>query len=299
MEIWPNFFIVGAAKAGTTSLNMYLSQNPEIFMSKRKEPNYFSASTIPDDVPNRKPIRDKNQYLELFKDVKNEKIIGESSTSYLADPDAANLIYNIAPNAKIIIMLRDPVERAFSNYLMLKGKKRISLSFHEQLQAEFNQRDSLEEDIKLDIGFYSQHIKKYQEIFGLNQVKVIIFEEFIKDYKTTVNEILQFLGLEPSDDIVKEHAFNAYSEIRGPISQKIIKSKTISKIINKILPATNKRILREKYLFKKQPKPKMSKDDGILLQKFYQEDVNNLEKLLGRKFPWKWFSESDMSEIKK
>jgi len=293
-EIWPNFFIVGAAKAGTTSLNMYLTQNPEIFMSKRKEPDYFSASTIPENIAARKPIRKQSQYLELFRNVKNEKIIGESSTSYLADPEAPKLIHKIAPNAKIIIMLRDPVERAFSHYLMLMGKNRINVSFHEQLQAEFNQRDSLEESIKLNIGLYPQHIKKYQEIFGLNQVKIIIFEEFIKDINAAVNKILPFLELNTRDDIIKAHVYNPYSKIRGPISQQIFKNSVISKIATKILPVTNKRILRDKLLFKKLPKPKLPKEDGMLLQKFYQEEVNNLEKILGRKLPWRWFDESQI-----
>ena len=108
LERWPNFFIVGAPKAGTSSLYAYLNEIPGIFMSPKKEPNYFSENTIPNDHPI-KPIRDKKKYLELFKGVKGEKIIGEASTSYLADPEAPKLIHEACPDAKILISLRDPV----------------------------------------------------------------------------------------------------------------------------------------------------------------------------------------------
>ena len=131
MEKWPNLFIVGAPKAGTTSLHEYFEKKiPGIFMSDVKEPYYFCKTLIPIDHYIT-PIRDKKKYLELFEKSKTEKIIGESSVWYLSDPDASSLIYQKVPNAKIIIMLRDPVERAFSHYLMLEGRKKFeSLSFH-------------------------------------------------------------------------------------------------------------------------------------------------------------------------
>ena len=117
MKNWPNFYIVGAPKAGTTSMYEYLKNVPGIYMSAIKEPNYFSINTVPDNHPVLKPIRDKMKYLSLFDDVTNEKIIGEASPDYLPDPDAPHLIHQVAPHAHIVIILRDPVERAFSDYL--------------------------------------------------------------------------------------------------------------------------------------------------------------------------------------
>ncbi|MEX0656428.1 MAG: sulfotransferase domain-containing protein, partial [Nitrosopumilaceae archaeon] len=117
-ELWPNFFIVGADKAGTSSLYAYLMNIPGIFMSRYKEPNYFSTMTFGDNHDLR-PIRDKKKYLELFKNVKNEKIVGEASPSYLGDKEAPKLIHKVSPEAKILICLRDPVERVYSHYLML------------------------------------------------------------------------------------------------------------------------------------------------------------------------------------
>ena len=111
-EIWPNFLIVGAQKSGTTSLFHYLRRHPKIFLSPIKEPAYFSKYRGSVPFKNKKPT--KEQYLELFQNVKDESAIGEVSTPYLFDQDSATNIYKTIPNAKIIIILRDPTERAYS-----------------------------------------------------------------------------------------------------------------------------------------------------------------------------------------
>ena len=132
-EKWPNLFIVGAPKAGTSSLYEYLKKIPGIYMSPIKEPHYFDIQTIP---TNHKlnPIRDKKKYLSLFKKVKDEKIVGEASPGYLSDPQAPKLIHQVSPNARIIISLRNPVQRAFSEYLMYVNYGKLTTTFHDQLQ---------------------------------------------------------------------------------------------------------------------------------------------------------------------
>lgn len=117
MEKWPNFFLVGVSKAGTTSLYNHLKDVPEIFMSPRKESHYFSRKILPINHSER-PIRNKKKYLKLFKNVSQEPIIGDASATHLSDPDAPKLIHEISPHAKILISLRDPVDRAYSAYLM-------------------------------------------------------------------------------------------------------------------------------------------------------------------------------------
>ena len=150
MDRWPNFFIVGADKAGTSSLYSYFKEIPEIFMSPIKEPNYFSVKTMPQNgLLN--TIRDKKKYLALFKNVKNEKILGEASPSYLADPEAANLIHQVSPRSKILISLRDPAERIFSHYLMLKRLQIIKSSLYSEIQVELNK----EEDKKITSYFFT------------------------------------------------------------------------------------------------------------------------------------------------
>jgi len=127
MEKWPNFFIVGAAKAGTSSLFRYLKEIPGIYMPEFKEPHFFAPN--PPKYDNYKPMQDKTKYLDLFKESTSEKMIGEASASYLRNPESPKLIHSTIPDAKIIISLRDPVERAFSHYLYKIRFNNETLSF--------------------------------------------------------------------------------------------------------------------------------------------------------------------------
>jgi len=128
MDVWPNFFIVGAAKAGTTSLYSYLDATPGVYMSSVKEPAFFR--TTKSSRQNITKIHDKSKYLKLFNGVTDEKAIGEASPSYLRDPETPKLIHDVVPDARIIILLRDPVQRAFSAYLMRDSKGLSNQTFH-------------------------------------------------------------------------------------------------------------------------------------------------------------------------
>jgi len=119
LEKWPNFFIVGVPRAATTSLDDLLKRSEGVFMPSHKEPHYFSS--IESSILYPPPIRDKKKYLALFKKAPEGALIGESSTSYSWDPTSAKSIHQIVPEAKIIISLRDPVERAYSHYLLRIG----------------------------------------------------------------------------------------------------------------------------------------------------------------------------------
>jgi len=286
---WPNLFLVGAAKAGTTTLYNYLYNIPEIFVSRKKEPNYFCVNIIPDNYFV-KPIRDKTVYFKLFEKATDEKFIAEGSVAYLSDPEAPKLIYEVSPNSKIIISLRDPVERVFSEYLMFVRLGHFKLSFHEQLQLELAHKvDKSRPNLGLFHGFYFEHVRRYLDTFGQDQVKIIIFEEFVKNIKNVLEDILKFLGISSSINNFKEKSYNPYSVTRGPIAKQILRSTTLSKIANKVMSTEEKSLLIEKFLTKKQPKPKITENDREILINYYRNDVSKLEKLLGRQMSWSNF----------
>ncbi len=288
-EKWPNFFIVGTAKAGTSSLYAYLNDIPGIYMSPIKEPKYFMVSDF--FHYNEPPIRDKKKYLNLFAKAKEEKIIGEASPQYLKDPQTPKLIHQIVPQAKILISLRDPVERLYSSYLMHIRSGRIKTTFSEEIDLVFNKiTDKKFDYIKVDAGLYSENIKRYLKIFGNKQVKIIIFEEFIKNTKETVNDILKFLDIKYELQNFKSEVYNKHGINRGGfLAKKIRHSRKISSLAKKILSPSTQRVLRDTLFVKSQPKPKMDQKDREFLIKFYNDDVKNLQTLLGRKLPWKNF----------
>ena len=290
MRKWPNLFIVGAPKGGTTSIHAYLSNVPEIYMSRIKEPNFFSAATVSKKHPV-KPIRDRKKYLELFKNARYEKYLGEASPSYLADPEAPKFIHEMSPGAKIIISLRDPIERLFSHYLMYIRDGWWYHSFKQQIQKEFKKKiDPSARIMELNTSFYYENVKRYLNIFGPNQVKIIIFEEFVKDPKGTLQEILKFLDIENSFFDFNLEKFNPYIEVRGQLRKSIRRNESLAKLVKLLMPKSLRLFLRYKYFIKDAPKPIMESTDREFLKELYHSDVEKIQSLLGRILPWNNFS---------
>lgn len=293
MEKWPNFFIVGAPKSGTTSLYEYFKQNPDIFMSPTKEPHYFSLITVPRNHPWLVPVRDREKYLKLFNKVKNEKIIGEASATYLADPKAPELIHKVSPDARILISLRNPVERAFSHYLMLKSSGLTNLSFREEIKVGLPKEIhdySKPYNETLLMGLYADSIKRYMKIFGSSKVKIIFLEEWSNDRLNSINEILRFLKVNSKISENNEKKHNPYYKPKGNLSKFIVKSGgPVSKISHYFIPKQGRDFLRDRVFMKKEPKPKLESQDVDFLVEFYRNDVLLLENVLKRKLPWTHF----------
>jgi len=292
MEKWPNFFIVGAAKAGSTSLFEYLKDVPGIFMSPMKEPNYYNKLIIPDDYPMEK-IRNKTEYQNLFSKVKNEKIIGEASSLYLTDSQTPELIYHDSPNAKIIICLRDPVERAFSHFLMEKKYSRLNILLETELQIEL--KGGKNEKWKnpffwLPHGLYAKNVNRFLNVFGTDSVKIIIFEDFIKNISETMNNVIQFLGINYAFKDTKFEVHNPYVVSRSTtITNFLTDNKGIKKIIHRTVPYSFRKKINN-FLFSSQPKPKLNENARKLLIDYYNDDVIDLKKSLKKELPWKNFN---------
>jgi len=133
-------------------------------------------------------------------------------------------------------------------------------------------------------------VKRYFEIFGSRQVKILIFEEWVKNPKETIQEILQFLGIDYPTSNFQTETHNPFLVARSPLSKYIFRNKLIIETAQKYLPSSTRTIIREKILTRKKPKPKMEQKDRSFLINYYKDDVKKLEDLLGRKLPWKNFS---------
>jgi len=289
MEIWPNFFIIGAPRAGTTSLFDFLKRTEGIFMTSYKEPHYFSRSIEP-SLMYPPPIRNKKKYLALFNKAKDGFAIGEASSSYLWDPVAPKLIHEVIPNAKIIVILREPTERAYSHYLLrFSGGK--TYSFSEAIKKALKPDSDYYTSSIVRGGWYNKQVTNYLKIFGSNQVKILIFEEFIKDAKKTVKEVLKFLNVQSEPPETVELVHNYLTKPRNRLSQSILQNKTVRKIAKELLPESMATIGVKKILGKKITKPKMKLEDRIFLQNLYRDDVRDLEETLGRQLPWNWINQ--------
>ena len=235
-----------------------------------------------------KPIRSEEKYLKLFAKAKDEKILGEASVTYLRDPEAPHLIYEKTPGARILISLRNPIEKVYSGYLMLKRNKRVSEDFHEYVQRILKKKNPQIKKRSL-YGFYYYDVKRYLEVFGTDQVKIIIFEEWVKDPKPTLNEILKFLGSTETLNNFKNVIYNPYRGTRSPIKQYIRKNWLVKKTARLFLSSSSRESLARKLFVKNEKKPKMNKNDREELKKFHYDDVQKLQTLLGQELPWEDF----------
>lgn len=288
---WPNFFIVGAPKAGTTSLYEYLKESSEVFMPENKEPHFFAPKIS--QLINYPNIKTKEDYLALFSGIKNEKAVGEASVHYLQDIEAPSNIQKIIPNARIIIMLRDPVERAFSHYLMSVRFGETTDSFNKILTKILNEKKDLKSRfyyILIDASLYYHQVKRYFEQFQKEQIKVIIFEDFVKEVRNSVKDVMKFLNLDSDlpENIGKK--YNEFTEPRNRLALSIIANPTLKKIAKHTLPKSTWDPIREKVFIKKGEKPEISLEDREILINFFADDVKMLEKFIEKKLSWKNFS---------
>ena len=215
--------------------------------------------------------------------------VGEASPSYLWDPDSPKLIHQAVPTARIIIMLRDPIERAYSHYLMdVKfGAHDKKSSFYQELMRGYKSQEKTYDKLRLyvEFGMYYEQVKRYFDEFGRQQVKVIIYEEFIQHPEQTVNDVLAFLGVNYTVTAIrKQH--NPYSVARSPSSVWVfsffrwLRARGIkTSKLTTLLPFSLTWSLEEKLLFKKAQKPKMEPEAFGFLQEIYHDDVLKLESL--------------------
>jgi len=218
----PDFFIVGAPRCGTRALYVYLKQHPKIFMPEEKEVLHFASDLLkPSDY-----YYDKRNYTAIFSDAKPDQIIGEASVFYLLSTQAAENIHRLNPKARIIAMIRNPIEMVHSLHSRLVYNEDEPIKdFKKALDAENDRRQgqNLPENIRFkEKLFYSQVINypvqltRYFEVFGREQVKVIIYDDFRKNTEKEYNDVLDFLDIKKKIK-VDFKVINANKKIRYPI----------------------------------------------------------------------------------
>lgn len=293
----PNFVIIGAGKAGTTSLYEYLREHPQIYMSPKKEPRFFAVEDEeinfqgPDDSRFRF-INRIDDYQKLFSRVSNEIAIGEASPIYLTTPKAPRRIHHHIPNAKIIVILRDPIERAYSNFL-------DSLSRGIETTDDFAEAMTLEDQrIKnrwsphwhyKRKGFYFSFLKPYFELFDRENIKVYFFDDLKKNPQAIVKDIYHFLGVDhffEPDFSIKHNPSGIPRSIRlhtyflnriWSKNSKVNRIKNLG-LVSDLLQQMESSIFQ----LNLKEKPKISKDTRKKFIDVYKEDIFNLQELVNR-----------------
>lgn len=239
----PNLFIVGAAKCGTTSMYEYLARHPEVFMSAVKEPYYFGCDL---DIAPYWRVRGESQYLALFEKASGEKRVGEGSVWYLCSHSAAEEIKSFNPDARIIIMLRNPVDMLYSLHgQFLRSYNESIFDFIEALAAEDDRRAGRRIPPSAHfpgglqyrkVARFTGQIQRYLDVFGTDAVHVILFDDFTTDTAGVYRAALRFLevddSFQPEFDV-----HNRSSAIRTAPDRKFLKKRPkLKKFIERALP---------------------------------------------------------------
>lgn len=308
----PNLFIVGAAKAGTTSLHKYLDQHPDIYMAPIKEPHHFSSDINFEEFnENYKQqvrfdlkryltqkrltnkhiafIEDKEKYLELFREANNEKYFGEGSNGYLYSKVAAKEICDFNPHARIIILLRNPVDRAFSHWLMdFRNTDNDIGNFVEALEADYKGKYKGwgVSHLYVELGRYSNQVKRYLDNFPKEQIKIFLYEDFRKNNLHVLNDIFRFLGVEEKNKLEKITS-NKASVPKNRRMIQILKSTGLTPSKTRFFPQPLLRFIKMA-LYDSQNLPVLSKAErDYVFKKYFKSDVDKLEKLVNLDFD-KW-----------
>ena len=305
----PNFFIVGAGKAGTTSLHRYLAQHPQVYMSPLKEPCYFASEIRPENlspqlqrhirlqskalprhIHDGQPFRpfgwmvsDWDDYLRLFQDAKDQKAIGEASAAYLWSQTAARNIHARIPGARILMFLRDPAERAFSHYLhqVSIGMTRATFRDHIEQCARGGHTELGALYPFLEIGLYSEQVKRFLDLFPRPQIRIDWYEEAWRQPAQLLAEIFEFLDVDPTfqpDTSLRNHGRRAP---RWVTASYFLRKLRVWPALRALVPEALHPRLRG-MAFRHGKSLKMDPSDRQYLIAYYREDIAKLSTLLNR-----------------
>ncbi|MGF1607964.1 MAG: sulfotransferase [Kiloniellales bacterium] len=298
----PNFLIIGAARSGTTTLHYVLGQHPQIYMSPNKETNFFSYYHCAGEVPgfirredrrsvDSRSVKSLDEYKRLFRGVTREIAVGETSPSYLLTPGLAETIQRFVPDAKIIAVLRQPIDKAYSHFLR-KCRTNIysfTTDFGQVLEQD---EERIERDGRgtsfLGHGRYTERLKRYYDVFGPDRVKVCLFEDMESRPHEFYADLFQFLGVDASFQPDVSTKFNQSGEHKSSTLARFTRIGMPWKghIRRNLPPAVVTRLSRWRHKVQsantERPPELPAELRRQLTRRYCADDIASLQKLIGR-----------------
>ena len=283
----PNFLIIGAAKAGTTSLYYYLKQHPQIFMSSVKEPRFFALEgeelnfQNPDNAINFTSITNFIDYTSLFESVTNEIAVGEASPLYMYSNKAIDRIHKYIPEVKLIAILRNPVDRAYSSYKHLIALEKST--FAEALLEEENRINNNWAHLwhYKNAGYYYKQLKPYFDRFDKSKIKILLFEDLMSKPLELLREIFSFLEVDTTF-IPDMNTQNVSVNPKYKFLDRILNGRNVIRSSTKmIVPERARKFLANGVRgWNSKEFPPIPSEVKLHLIDEYKEDILNLQELL-------------------
>jgi hypothetical protein len=283
----PNFLIIGANKAGTTSLHRYLDQHPDVYMSPVKEPSFFAPAV---HRPHAGPrlttgTATLEEYTALFDGVANETAVGEASTIYLTDEDAPELIRATIPDAKLIAILRNPIDRAFSDYCMHLDWGVEDLSFADAIASEL---DCSVAGLSwhrryVEYGFYGRALTRHLQFVDRGQIRVYLYDDLRRDSAALMRDLFAFVGVSNS---FKPDVGARYNVARHPprfrTLERLLRSRPVRATVERALPRATVGRMKDYVRRKNSVRPEFPSEVRQRLIDLYRDDVALVGQIINR-----------------
>jgi hypothetical protein len=289
----PNFLIIGAPKAGTTALYHYLKQHPQIYMSPVKEPGFFDNSPERarysgpgDQTLYRTAVTSLPAYEDLFRQRRDEIAIGEASPYYLYSPLAANRIRSLIPGAKLIAILRNPIDRAYSAFLhnLSDGREPLTSFAAALADEDAGRRQGFSPFWYYKRGgFYHRYLTPYLEDFGAKQLRIYLYDDFTASPHRTLQDMFRFLEVDDAfvADVSLRYNVSGVPRIKG-VQGMLNAQGSIKSAIKALLPSGLRYGLRTRLRARNLVKPPLPDDVRARLACEYRDDVLELSALIDR-----------------
>lgn len=293
----PNTFILGAAKSGTTTLYEVLRRHPEVYMSEPKEPRFFELEFE----------QGIDHYCQkYFRGWTGQPIIGEARSRHLYVPFIPERIFQCFPGAQLIAVLRDPIDRAHSDWWMHYGQRKERLAFPDAIERNLSELEAgqrftgpngpdewanhLERTdhgrrilhrTYIDEGYYAVQLQRYLKLFPTNSFLILFFEDLIRRPHETLRQVGQFLGLQDTLTVDDLPRFNA---ALSPFLNRVIRFGQVTRLV-RLLPSRAKPIIHH-HLSRYGKRPPIEPSVLRKLEEHYESHNEALTTLLGRPVSW-------------
>jgi hypothetical protein len=298
----PTFLIIGAAKAGTTSLYRYVSQHPDVFMSQLKEPCFFAVEPEP-RRPNllarwlasrtgRSPLElpavaDLESYRALFAGARSARAIGEASTAYLHVEQAAERIRGMLPDVKLVALLRDPADRAYSSYRMMRLYGLEPCVTFSDATAAALRTGGWRRSVYLERGLYWRQLRRYYDRFAPEQIRIYLHDDLRRDPQGVLCDLFRLIGVDDRFPVDFTVNYNTGGVPRSPGWHAALHRLALLKPLLQPLvpvplrPTVVAALERLQAAGTEKPSP-MPPALRYSLVEYYRADIARLEELLGR-----------------
>jgi hypothetical protein len=290
-ETKPNFIIIGASKAATTSMYYYLKQHPDVYFPASKELHYFTYDKVAKNSsgPGDRAVlqtlcRSRDEYKAHYGAVSGEGAIGEVSPTYFYFSNISERLLSELGNIRIIIMLRNPIEKAFSQYMHLVREGRERLSFYDALMSEEKRMANGWGDMwrYKESCLYSERVEKYIKVFNRKNVHIILFDDLKTNAACVLRKTFTFLGVDPDFRPDTSKVYNKTGMPRSRfIADLISKPSILKKIVRTTLPSSLRMKLRLSLTnMNTGKKCEIDSKSRKYLNKYFDDDILKLEKIL-------------------